>query len=90
MFIKDFNQNNQERIASLQKTLKEEFGVAFVQKFPTEDKLKLLKDSANQKIEPKGTAAAYFRKAKHLFTHTCCTGCFQFCGDETLDGLVAL
>jgi len=50
MFIKDFNQNNQERIASLQKTLKEEFGVAFVQKFPTEDKLKLLKDSANQKI----------------------------------------
>ncbi len=50
MFIKDFNQNNQERIASLQKTLKEEFGVAFVQKFPTEDKLKLLRDSANQKI----------------------------------------
>ena len=50
MFIRDFNQNNREKIANLQKTLKEEFGVAFVQKFPTQDKLKLLKDSANQKI----------------------------------------
>lgn len=50
MFIRDFNQNNKEKIANLQKTLKEEFGVAFVQKFPTQDKLKLLKDSATQKI----------------------------------------
>lgn len=50
MFIRDFNQNNKEKIANLQKTLKEEFGVAFVQKFPTQDKLKLLKDSADQKI----------------------------------------
>ena len=50
MFITDFNQNNIEKIASLQKTLKEEFGIAIVQKFPSADKLKLLKDSADKKI----------------------------------------
>lgn len=50
MFITDFNQNNKEKIISLQKTLKEEFGIAIVQKFPTADKLKLLKDSADRKI----------------------------------------
>jgi len=50
MFITDFNQNNKEKIASLQKTLKEEFGIAIVQKFPSADKLKLLKDSADKKI----------------------------------------
>ena len=50
MFIKDFQQTNVEKIASLQKTLKEEFGIAIVNKFPTEDKLKLLKDSADRKI----------------------------------------
>ena len=50
MFITDFNQNNIQRIASLQKTLKEEFGIAIVQKFPSADKLKLLKDSADKKI----------------------------------------
>jgi hypothetical protein len=49
MFITDFNQNNKEKIASLQKTLKEEFGIAIVQKFPSADKLKLLKDSADKK-----------------------------------------
>ena len=50
MFIKDFQQTNKEKIVSLQKTLKEEFGIAIVNKFPTEDKLKLLKDSADRKI----------------------------------------
>ena len=50
MFIKDFQQTNVEKIASLQKTLKEEFGIAIVNKYPSEDKLKLLRDSADRKI----------------------------------------
>ena len=50
MFIKDFQQTNVEKIASLQKTLKEEFGIAIVNKYPSEDKLKLLRDSADREI----------------------------------------
>ncbi len=50
MFIKDFNQNGQQRIQNLQKLLNEEFSISFAQTFPEKDKLIKLRDSAELRI----------------------------------------
>lgn len=50
MFIKDFNQNGQQRIQNLQKLLNEEFSISFAQTFPEKDKLIKLRNSAETRI----------------------------------------
>ena len=67
MFIKDFNQNGQQRIQNLQKLLSEEFNISFAQTFPKKDKLVKLKDSAEMRIiQLKGSSKQFHLEPEYV------------------------